>query len=240
MSRISPMRAVFAATIGAALLAAAPAHAQFTNSLTGRQFGTVYGANADFIMSQMIRNAGWQAMRASIQRSTGGSTRAPAAAPPRAAAAAPLSASDFRPAGPRNVPEQFAALGGSPEDRAQILKACRDLQRAIEAEPGFRPNNVASAMALVIVVGVKVGYGVDLTDRQSDEVLRGVNDALAALPAFGELTPAERTRLYDTFVITGALIAGIAQAAVDAGDAGLQAQARAMARDVLAAFGLGA
>lgn len=138
------------------------------------------------------------------------------------------------------MPEQFAALGGSPEDRAQILKACRDLQRAIEAEPGFRPNNVASAMALVIVVGVKVGYGVDLTDRQSDEVLRGVNDALAALPAFGELTPAERTRLYDTFVITGALIAGIAQAAVDAGDAGLQAQARAMARDVLAAFGLGA
>ncbi len=238
--RIIGRCAAAALAIGAALLAAAPAWAQFTNSLTGRQFGTIYGANADFIMSQMIRNAGFQAMQASIRKSTGSAAPPPSAPPAaRTAPPAPLTATDFKPTGARDMPEQFAALGRSPEDRAQILKACRDVQKAIEAEPGFRRNNVANAMALVIVVGVKVGYDVELTEAQSDEVLRAVNDALAALPAFRDLAASERTRLYDAFVIMGGLIAGIAQAAAESGDAALQAQARTMARDAVAVFGLG-
>lgn len=61
----------------------------------------------------------------------------------------------------------------------------------------------------------------------------------AALPAFRDRTAAGRTRVRDTFVITGGLIAGIGQAAAAAGDAALRAQTRTMARETLRVFGLG-
>ena len=129
------------------------------------------------------------------------------------------------------------AQAATPSDRAQLIKVCRDVQATIEAEPGFRRNNVSYAIALLIGVSVQVAHGVTLSDAESDQLVRVLNDTLADMADYQRLAPEARTRLYDTSVITGGLIAGIAQTGQETGNAELRSQAQAMARDALASFG---
>ncbi len=243
MKRIRRM-ALAAATCALAL-AAVPATAQYLNTMTGRQFGNMYAANADFLMSQMIQQAGWNAMRLSLeqnmrrQQQAAGRAAPPApAAPAKAAYRLPITATDFVPAGRRDVPEQLAAGATTPKDRQDLVKAGRDIQRAIEATPGFRPNNVAAGMAVLLGVSLQVARGVEIPDDQSEALMRGLNDVLGELPAFRSLPADKRTRAYDTFVVVGGFIAAIAQQAAQTGDAQMAAQAKAMARDALAQFGM--
>ena len=222
------------------------AHAQYYNSLSGRQFNNMYAANADRIMSQMVQQSGYQAMRASIEASARKQAGAPAPAPaaPRAAAAAkpawkhPITASDFAPAGPRRVPEQLAENAANPKDRQDLVKAGRDLQKAIEGTPGFRKNNLAAAMTVLVGVSIQVLNGVEFSDAESQDIMRGLNDQIAATGAFKAMGAAERTQIYDAFVVIGGFIAGIAQAGAETNNRELQEQARAMARDALAKFGV--
>lgn len=226
--------------------ACAAANAQYYNSLTGRQFGNMYAANADYIMTQMIQQSGYQAMRNSIEaaaRKQGGGA-APAAAQKAAPTPAPaqyrfpITASDFKPAGPRRAPEQLAEAAASPKDKADIVKAGREIHKAIEATPGFRRNNVAAAMAVLVGVSVQVAKGIELSDAQSQELMLGLNDQVAGLEEFSKLSAQDRTRMYDAFVVIGGFIAGIAQAGAETNNRELQEQARAMARDALGRFGV--
>jgi len=218
-----------------------PCAAQYYNSLTGRQFGNMYAANADRIMTQMIQQSGYQAMRNSIEAQAKGQAAAPKqpAAPPKAAASrAPLSASDFKPAGKRDVPEQLAQGVADAAERKQVVAAARDIHKAIEAAPGFRRNNVAAAMTVIVGVSVQVVSGREIPDADSQAMMLAFNDELAANETFRGLNAEQRTRIYDTFVILGGFIAGIAQAGQEANDGKLKAQAREMARDALVQFGV--
>ena len=224
----------------------ATANAQYYNSLTGRQFGNMYAANADRIMTQMVQQSGYAAMRASIEAASkkqagGGGGTAAAQAPAALANAAykfPITASDFKPAGPRRAPEQLAESATNPKDRQDIAKAGRDMHRAIEGMADFRKNNVAAAMALLVGVSVQVLKGVELTNAQSVELMHGLNDQLASLDGFKALSAEDRTRMYDAFIVIGGFIAGIAQAGAETRNRELQEQARAMSRDALARFGV--
>lgn len=229
------------------LAAAAPAGAQYINTLNGMQFNNMYAANADFMLSQMIRDAGFRSMMASMAGSARQGDAAPAsqasAAPAQAASVAStwrhgLEATDFRPAGQRRVPEELAASVDSEADRAELIDACNGILDAVEQMPDFRRHNLAYAMTLSLGLSIQLVRGSELDDAEQDALLRTVNDALADTSALDGLSPADRTRAYDTFVITGGLMAGIAQNAAETGDAEMQAIALDMARSTLAAFGL--
>ncbi len=228
--------AVLAASIGA------PASAQY-NGGNGMTFSTLYGANANMIANQMVRDAGMQAMRASIlanaARGTGDRVSVPSKAPIEVAKSAPqrpITATDFRPAGRRDVPEQLAA-SAAPGDREPIVSACRKVQAALESDPGFRRNNLAYALGALLGISLQVAHGVTLSEAEGDALLQSINDALVAAPEFQRMAPEARTRLYDTALITGGLMAGIAQQGQATGNAAMRDQALAMARDALATFG---
>ncbi len=216
--------------------ASSVAQAQYTNTLTGRQFSNMYAANADFLMTQMIQNANFQSMMASSARKKAAPV-APATTPPPPTYRFPLSATDFKPAGPRTVPEQLAASAPKPEDRAQLLALCRTIQQAIEAQPDVRKNNLATAMTVLLGASIQVVADRDLSDAESDALLRTVNDTLAATPALKTMSAQKRTAAYDAFLVTGGLIAGIAQNAKESGDATQLALAQDMAISTLVQFG---
>ncbi len=237
-------RRFLAACTALLALAAAQAHAQYTNTLNGRQFSNLHAANADFLMSQMIRQGQWNIMRLSLEqqmRRQQAGARAPApapAAPAKASFKYPLAASDFLPAGPRRVPEQLSQAVTDAKERRQFEQACRDILRTVEATAGFRRHNLASAMTLLLGVSLQVARGIEIPDAETDGLMRGLNDQLAGLPAFLSLPADRRTQVYDTMVIVGGLIAGIAQNAAETRNAEMAALARQMARDSLAQFGV--
>ena len=230
-----------------AALAVLPAAAQYTNTLNGRQFNNMYAANADFLMSQMIQQGQWNVMRLAMeqqvakQRAAQQAGRKAAPAAPAAKSVTykyPLSATDFKPAGARNVPQQLGAAVGNPKDRADFEKACREILQAIEATPGFRKNNVAAAMTVLLGVSLQVVNRGEIPGDASQELMRGLNDQVAALPVFAGLPAERRTQFYDTMVIVGGLIAGIAQSAAESNNRELAALAQQMAKDALAQFGV--
>ena len=231
--------AVLAALIGA------PASAQY-NGGNGMTFSTIYGANANMIANQMVRDAGMQAMRASIMANAASSTgdrvsvqlKAPAALAEvgKSAPKRPITATDFRPTGKRDVPEQLAA-SAAPGDRQPIVNACRKVQAALESDPGFRRNNLAYALGALLGISLQVAHGVTLGEAEGDALLQSINDALATAPDFQRMSLEARTRLYDTALIAGGLMAGIAQQGQATGNAAMRDQALAMARDALATFG---
>lgn len=245
-----------ARVLAAALLALAlPASAQYTNTMNGRQFSNMHAANADFLMSQMIQQGQWNIMRMTMeqtiekQRRAQGLAPAPAAqgrapapapkaAPAKVAYKYPLTATDFKPAGARNVPQQLSAAVGDPNERRQFEAACREILATIEKTPGFRKNNLAAAMTVLLGVSLQVVKQIEIPDAESQEFMRGLNDQLAALSAFSTMSPEKRTQVYDTMVIVGGLIAGIAQNAAETRNREMAALALQMAKDSLAQFGV--
>lgn len=229
------MRALLLVT----LLAAPLARAQYVNTLTGRQFNNMYAANADFLMSQMINNSLFQ-MRmtsmAQVQRDAA-KKAAPPAAPTPAKYQFPLSATDFKPAGKRTVPEQLAASAATPEEREQLVQLCRQLQQAIEAQPDVRKHNLATAVTVLLGASIQVVSQKEIDDAASDDLLRVINDIIAATPDFKKMTPAQRTAAYDAFLITGGLIAGLDANAKETNDPALAATAKELALAALAQFG---
>lgn len=241
------MRRLLAALSAGLALAATTAGAQYTNTLNGRQFSNMYAANADFLMSQMIQQGQWNVMRLSLEQQVAKQRAAQQAgqkgAPPapsakKAAYKYPISASDFKPAGPRNVPQQLGQAVANPKDRADFERACREIVKTIEATPGFRKNNVAAAMTVLLGVSLQVVKRIEIPDAESRELMLGLNDQVAALPAFASLPAEKRTQFYDTMVIVGGLIAGIAQNAAESNDREMAALAQQMAKDALAQFGV--
>ncbi len=239
------------AALAALALATGLAQAQtpYTNILNGRQFNNMYAANADFMLSQMIQRGQWNSMNLALQQQIRqqqarqpGAAPAPAPAPaaPKATAAAyrfPITATDFRPAGPRNAPEMLASGAANPKDRQQLVEAGRSIHKAIEATPGFRRNNLAAAMTVLLGVSLQVTYGVEFDDAQSQAIVRQFNDVLGDLPAHKALDAAQRTQMYDAFIVIGGFIAGIAHEGAASGNAEMVSQAKSMARDALAQFG---
>lgn len=230
-----------AAVAGLTLLALfGPAQAQYTNYMRpGTNFTSVWAANNDAMLS-VIR--GQQKSRemypagnpGTAQQANKAAPTAAAPAPPRA----PLSATDFKPSATRAAAAQIAAAVADPAGRAQMTQVCRDLLAMVEATPGFRKHNLASALTLLLGVSQEVLSGQAYSDAQIRDYMQRMNDEVAAAGYFARLNVEQRTRAYDTMVITGGLIAGIAHHAAETGDQALGEQARAMARDALTTFGV--
>ncbi len=228
------------------LLLVSGAHAQdtpYTNMLNGRQFSNVYAANADFLMSQAIQNSNFQIRMLSMQQAqreaaAGRSASMPerVTTPPRRGWQYELSTTDFSARGDRErVPAEMAdAAGLRGAAREQWIDAALTLQQAVEAMPDFRRNNLAYAMTLALGVAIQVRYGGEMGDAAEEALLRSVNDALGEADGWRDASSTELTRAYDTLVITGGLMAGLAEQ----NDPAMRGMARDMADSTLRAFGL--
>lgn len=228
------------------------AHAQFTNYLRpGASFTSAYAGQADITLSTMQRQSQMisyvNSVKASMARTAPGAAGTATAATGQGAAPTgavprllpqPVSAADFTPTGPRNTAESIAAALAKAANREQMVQVCRQIHSTIEATPGFRKNNLAAAMTLLLGISLQVMTGRELDDRQTEALLQLVGDDIAGSGAYARLTHEQRTRTYDAMVITGGLIAGIAHNAAETGDKAQARQARAMARDALATLGL--
>lgn len=205
----------------------------YTNTLTGQQYSNMSVAYASFVQTQLARRDSIKAsMRASMAKT-----------PPPAPAAAPaykfqLSASDFKPTGTRNFPEQLAAAGKTPEERAQLLELTKQILPALEAQAGVRKNNLSTALTLLFASAIAILAERDFSDAEAEGLQRLMNEALAETPAFKSMNAKTRTAIYDACMITGGLMAGIAANAKESGDAAQLALAKDMAKQSLALFDL--
>jgi hypothetical protein len=225
---------------------AAPAHAQYMNHMRpGVNFTNAYAANADIILSSMQKrvqmNSYVNSIRAS-QNATASRTAAPAAAPkpagPPPAPRQPITATDFKPAGKRDTAEQMAAAVAQPAGRAQMLQAFREIQPMIEGMPGFRRNNLASALTILVVGSIQVLTGQELSEQQAQGLMLVINDEVVATGGLEKLSAEKRTRFYDALVLTSGLMLGIANNAAEANDREMMEVARRMAREGLASVGI--
>jgi len=231
-----------------ALVQAAPAAlAQYNNMFSaGISYSAPSLAYASLIQQQMQQNAYFQSqLGAKTQPPPSGKTQAAPSAIARATPPLrpaphvfkyPLSATDFTPTSQRNTAEQFAANFKMPQERAQVIEMCHGLLQTMEAQPGVRKNNLSTALTVLVGIGIQVTTGREFTDPESEGLQRTINDVLAEIPALKTLSNDKRTAAYDAFMITGGLIAAMAQNAAQSGNAAQLAQAKDMAKQSLALF----
>lgn len=204
-------------------------------------------ANSARALAETLKLQGRMREMQMIMALTGGARRAPASAATQAAtgaptqpgaARAPLTATDFKPAGRRDAPQRLAAQTAQPAHRAEVTRLSREILSAVEATPGFRRHNLAYAMMVFLGASLQVLSGQEFDDARSHALAQWLNDEMAAAGALRSLDAEARTRLYDTLLLHGGLVAGLAAHGAETGDAAQVAQAKAMARDALAIFGL--
>lgn len=213
-------------------LTAGQAQAQYTNTLNGRQFSNMWAANADFTMSQMIQSN----MMNSLIKKNLGKSAASQPTPPTFKYA--LSKSDFKFVGQPSAQKNCAALAEKPADKKQLSDMCLSILKQIEAMPAFRKNNLSSALTVLLGISLQVTSGKEVGDNDAVTLQRGINDLLVDSGMLGKMKAADIQSLYETAVMTGGLIAGIAQAGADDNNEQLTNLASSMAKTVLQSYGL--
>ncbi|HEY3399667.1 MAG TPA: DUF6683 family protein [Geothrix sp.] len=230
------MRPLFLAL--ALVLAAIPARAQYLNP-GGGTFPNMAAFAADQTLSRMMFTSRHQIQRlvmdAHAKKQLGPSER-PASLP---AYKFPMTATDIRPSGIRNVPERLAASLPNPKDRGPFIQMCRELRKGIEAEPSVRKNNLAMALTLLLGSSIQVVANRELSEAESEDLMRTVNDTLAGEEGYRSMSAERRTLAYDTCLITGGLIAALAHNGKE-GDPAQSALAKELAAQTLQTFGLNA
>ena len=206
---------------------------------SGYSASSLYGPNAGISLS-MMNTMSERNMSANMIKDL--AAKSASGAKPAAAGASPVPAppqhlltkTDFKPAGPRKAAEEISAAVHDPAEREKMVQICRQILTTVESTPGFRKNNLASAITLVLAVSEQVLTGQQLDDAQGQALMRLINDDLVGSGAVAHWNNAQRTHAYDALVISGGLIAGMAHNGAESGDAGMSEQARRMAREALA------
>lgn len=139
----------------------------------------------------------------------------------------PISASDFS-SGQRVLPAAYAAKGPK-ENQTQLLQTFNGMMDAFEKEG--RKNNVAYAIGFLIGASAQVHTGKEISDTVLEKFVYDVNDILAGSPSFRALPVAKKQELYESSVLIGAMIAGMAT------DPETKADSKALARQVLQSVG---
>ena len=149
------------------------------------------------------------------------SADAPAAAP-----TAPITATDFRRSAKRK--DVVAQLVGSARLSAADAQQLATTLRATitQLESAGRRDNVGSAMAIVLALSFVVLEAPDGGATNADALVGTANDVLAASPVFRKLGAADRQLMYDSLLLSAAVIAIVHQS-------GDKAASQAIAKQVL-------
>ncbi|MFO1464298.1 MAG: DUF6683 family protein [bacterium] len=139
----------------------------------------------------------------------------------------PISATDFK-SGSRVMPSTYAAQGPK-ENQAQLLQTFNGMMDAFEKEG--RRNNVAYAIGFLIGASAQVHTGKEVSDTVLEKFVYDVNDILAGSPSFQTMPAAKKQELYESSVLIGAMIGGLAS------NPETKADGKALARQVLQSVG---
>lgn len=150
----------------------------------------------------------------------------------------PLEATDFEPAGTRDVPERLAGNLQRNDHRQISLGIGRDILGAVETSAGFRRNNLAYALTLALTVSLNMTDLRRFDANQEERLLRTVNDALANSVAFQTCNASQRTMAYDALIVTAGLISRMTDEAITNKDRELAEAALTLAKETLASFGI--
>ena len=149
-----------------------------------------------------------------------------------------FDATDFEPAGVRDVPERLAGNTERMDHRQISLELGRDILAGIESSPSFRRHNMAYALTLAITASLRLTDRRQFDAAQERRLLRIVNDALADAPAFRTSSAAERTVAYDALIVTAGLMSRMTDDALANKDRQLAERALTLARETLASLGI--
>lgn len=118
----------------------------------------------------------------------------------------PLTATDFVPAqrGHPVVDQAIAGMAIAPEQRRQLRDAIEVLFGRVARQ--YRGNNVAVSVAVAYSTALLTLNGTDLNAQQSREFIFSVNDKLARLPQFAQMSPSEKQNRSDSLVFQAAMI----------------------------------
>ncbi len=128
-------------------------------------------------------------------------------APPRS----PIGATDFpRDPNGKDVVAQFiAATNLSGPDASKLATALRSMMAQLGS--AGRKDNVATAMTLLVGLSWAVLEKPGFDPSRADDLIPAVNDALAASPQFKGLGAAQRQEMYDSMLLSAAVLAIIHQ-----------------------------
>ncbi len=124
---------------------------------------------------------------------------------------APITATDFArdPNGKDVVAQFIAATQLPPADGTKLATALRATMTQLGSE--LRKDNVANAMTLLIGLCYTVLEKPGFDSSRADDLIPAVNDALAASPQFKALAAVDRQNMYDSMLLSTAIIAIVHQ-----------------------------
>ncbi|OLV19916.1 DUF6683 family protein [Deinococcus marmoris] len=143
-----------------------------------------------------------------------------------------LARSDFAFKGQPTQQKNCAAMVQKPADQQVMAKLCLDLFNAAQTIPDLRKNNLAAGLTLLLSISLQAQTGSELSDAETNALQRGLNDILVDSGVM-KGKQADLQAMYETSVMTGALIAGIAQTGAEDGQPELTDLAKVLAAVVL-------
>jgi len=168
-----------------------------------------------------------------VQQQNGAATaqqQSPSAAPPLPQF--PITATDFIPVGPRIMPDQIVNTTPNltQEQKDGLKQLSNQYLDAFEGQA--RKNNVANALAFLVGVSLQTISGKEPPDVVVDQLITGFNNGIANTAQFEVMNQHDKQVLYESFVISGGMVAFLHEQK----DAQMQKQARDMARAVVSHF----
>lgn len=165
----------------------------------------------------------------SSSTSSASSTSAASTAP--ALPRAPMSATDFsrNPNGADVVANFIAAANLPPADGTKLATTLRSTMAQISA--AGRKDNIATVMTLLIGLSYGVLEKPGFDPSRADDLIPVINDSLAASPQFKSLGAADRQNMYDSMLLSTAILAVVHQS-------GDKAASRTIATQTLQQLGL--
>jgi hypothetical protein len=150
---------------------------------------------------------------------------------------ASFALTEFKPVQPRSVAQAVvSSSSGVTKGQGKALVEGLDAGLDFFEEAPERKNNVAQAVAFLLGNCLQLVNNREFTNADGEWLAQAVNDELAASAPFKKLPAKEKQLLYETSIVVGALIGGMAAHGFVEQDVGAQVQARAMAKLVLDLF----
>ncbi len=113
----------------------------------------------------------------------------------------------FKPSGDSGVTKALAdAIGSTPDERAALVQAFAQLKQGYEAEVARdgKSNNLAAAMTFFIAANVMSYHQTEMpSDADIAKLLESMQQAMARIPAFAQMTGPEKQTMHDWLVCMG-------------------------------------
>jgi len=216
-------------TIGCLALPLASS-AQYQNSATGQTYNNSYSAmlSVTNTMTQNFTTMQRQYLGSISKMSSAYGARSTPGQP--AQPQFPITATDFRGAAGRELPERLSSAI-APEQQGAVQTLCNQL--LAEYEKTNRRNNIASALVYSLRISLEIDRGKKLSIAETGAAIRFFNNSLAASAEFRAMTPDQKQILYESTILTGGMAAVLYLQGRQQNNPAMQLQGREIAQSIL-------